>query len=946
MSSSSEEFEHDSEHELVDLTDHHTSPKHHGSRKTTTTPPPSAPQAAMNPMPSVPPPKINETQPAEDMQNLNGDLQALQGQRAEIAQMQAELETLRAHTTAVTQQTGKDGSLDPDEVRRATEAVNHITSSLGSFETKLENIVASPVRQRRVQEVAPKSPEQDVPVASNGAMIISNKDNTTTSQLEQMRQLQEMQSALESLEQHLSTVSVNGDGGSITDVALLQEQMEMIQGVMGQLGAMNEYGEEGNDGSITEGSNDVGGLGGAMLSSLNRKMEVLAGSPQSNAAYTVENDEKDDEKDGEGYVGNEEGPTFDEIMLLFKSHGLEMGREELNAMLNTDQGAQLVQQVLELSSLRVEQEKQLQELNSHNEADANVDEKEKNSAAASTSTSAPASTSGTQTGGTTVSATAPDVVVAIDQHSRDKDNVHRLFLERGYSLSDEDLEQTLSTDRGKALANKLRELNPTQLDTFSKSAGVEPIPAADVTTTVATANDSHINTADATDATVESEELRQPSTSSAPSNTSGNSSKADADAVRELLSSRGISLTDEQLVEVMTTERGQEMASQLRELRETREQLQQAELATGSSTNTNQDRNFLRNFLQQQREGVPITDEEVDAVLATDQGRRLLAQLKELQSAEREQQVLQAALQARIAEEEQGKNATEHSTDGGITTAERNYLKTLIHSQKGVDVSDAQLNELLATPMGMNMVDQVRQLLQAQKNAEKAEKSFQTSSGSNINGNSNSNSNEGALAAPINEQDRQQVSDLFFEQRGTRLSEEDLDRVIGSDMGRQLAMQLREVKEEERKHRATHERDEEDEEEEDEALLDTSDSTKLSKMQNRRAYVRSLLVKEGAGGALASVTDEELDVILSTERGSALVEQLERASQQRAELESLRSQKEANMKMGKEAGGTEEEAQGNRIRDRQRAMVRDLLETGDFLNCMAIQFMRWGVSMR
>lgn len=80
------------------------------------------------------------------------------------------------------------------------------------------------------------------------------------------------------------------------------------------------------------------------------------------------------------------------------------------------------------------------------------------------------------------------------------------------------------------------------------------------------------------------------------------------------------------------------------------------------------------------------------------------------------------------------------------------------------------------------------------------------------------------------------VSELFFQQRGVRLSEEDLDMVMGSEMGQQLALQIREVKEQERLQSSRQKQVEEDEEEEDEALLNTS--TSPSKDENANANRR------------------------------------------------------------------------------------------------------------
>ena len=956
--SSSDEFEHDSDHEVLDLTDHHTSP-----RSKTKNNPPSAPQAITNALPLLPQdeadPEADPEQVQLAMQNLNGDLQALQDQRAEMEQMQQELETLRKHTSKMS--AGDD--MNPEEVRRATEAVNQISSSLGSFETKLENIAASPVRQRRVQEVnTPDDPnrmssrETTSVTTTNESNDSNNNNNNNSSQLEQMRQLQEMQSALEMLEQNLNTVNVDGTGGSINDVAMLQEQMAMIQGVMGQLGEMNEYadGSLGTTGSSgnSEGNNDLGDLGGAMLSSLNRKMEALAGSPRATQigsnvtighGHNGKNEEEHEEKNDEN-----DGPTLDELMNMFKTHGLEMDRNELMMMLETEQGVQLVQQVLELSSLRAEQERQLEELKGEGEGEGEGEERSKNSGISSSSSNASVfNVSG---------ASSTDT-----QHEHDKQNVRQLFLDRGYALSDDDLEQTLSSQRGKALAIKLRELNPTQLNDFSKSGGVAPIPSAS-NDNAQIIEDEIYNVEDSEDSSessndIETENVNNNGTDdelillppvSIPTITM---TKNDQESVRELLSSRGIQLTDEQLVEVMSTERGKQMASQLRELQATRAQLQQAETSSARPSNlqTSDDRQFLRLFLEQQREGgVEISDEEIDAILATEQGKQLLSQLKELQSAEKEQKMLQATLQARIVEEEGDNSLLNSDPSSKITIEERDYLKALIRNQKGVDVSDNQLNELLATPMGASMVEQVRELLVAQENAAQAQLALEKSQSVDV-----GQQTYDSAKSSLGKKDREEVSELFFQQRGVRLSEEDLDMVMGSEMGQQLALQIREVKEQERLQSSRQKQVEEDEEEEDEALLNTSTSPSKDENANanananenqgdasqRRIYVRALLAREGQGGALATVTDEELDTILSTERGRTLVSQLESASQQRAELEGLRAQAATAKKDMVDEDSNDAVTQQDSLmssttdneteRDRQREMVRTLLRSGE-----------------
>ena len=98
---------------------------------------------------------------------------------------------------------------------------------------------------------------------------------------------------------------------------------------------------------------------------------------------------------------------------------------------------------------------------------------------------------------------------------------------------------------------------------------------------------------------------------------------SDRDALRALLLEREITLSEDELTQLMETERGQEMVEQLRELRETQAQLhmaQQPNLGTGVAPPANpsvdpQERAMMRQFLQEQRGDQTLTDEEVDAVL-------------------------------------------------------------------------------------------------------------------------------------------------------------------------------------------------------------------------------------------------------------------------------------------------------------------------------------------
>ena len=161
--------------------------------------------------------------------------------------------------------------------------------------------------------------------------------NKKTNEIQQLRELQQMQNALELLEENLGRVSVDGGaGGSVSDVVQLQEQMEMLQGVMSQLGEIGPSSD----------NNDLGNLSSAMISSLNRKMEELSGGPTfsevaegtSGVHAGASSEEKEEDK-------SLSSVSLDDIMILFKSHGLDMDRTELESMLNTEQGVQLVQQL-------------------------------------------------------------------------------------------------------------------------------------------------------------------------------------------------------------------------------------------------------------------------------------------------------------------------------------------------------------------------------------------------------------------------------------------------------------------------------------------------------------------------------------------------------------------------------------------------------------------------
>ena len=513
------------------------------------------------------------------MQAINGDIQALQGQRDEIAQMQAELEALRAHTTAVSvQTTGDNGQPDPEAVKRATQAVEQISEALGSYEEKIESISASPVRQRRVQEVEPDavSPTDDA-TATLDAMVPTTDDDdqggADPGQLAQLRQLQQMQSALELLETQLSGVDPEGGEGSVTDLAQLQEQMAMVQNVMGQLGAMGATNELGQD---------VGTEASASASA-SASTDASTGTDEAGTSTRAE---IGDRHNG-APLPDQDPPSFDDIVALFQTHGLEMDREELKVMLTTEQGTELVQQVMELTRLRDVQEAQMVELQQQQQEGGAPGADLSNARHALNAPTAP---------------TAPTAPATEDAQLRqDLDNVKQLFMQRGYALSDEDVLKTLASERGKALALKLRRFNPEEREAFGASQAPQEVP-----------------------------EQQQQQDTGAPQATAPLS---DRDALRALLLEREIALSEDELTQLMETDQGQEMVEQLRELRETQAQLYLAQqpisgsnprvapsVAPSVAPPANpavdpQERALMRQFLQEQRGDQTLTDEEVDAVL-------------------------------------------------------------------------------------------------------------------------------------------------------------------------------------------------------------------------------------------------------------------------------------------------------------------------------------------
>ena len=122
----------------------------------------------------------------------------------------------------------------------------------------------------------------------------------------------------------------------------------------------------------------------------------------------------------------------------------------------------------------------------------------------------------------------------LDVERHDLNNLQKLFGARGYSFTDEHLRKQLSTSKGAALALKLRTLNMSELDAFSKGKKEE---AAEQEAAEQAADDDDGEVVD------------------------------DINGVRELLSKGGVMLNDSQLGEVMETDLGRAMVLQHRELR-------------------------------------------------------------------------------------------------------------------------------------------------------------------------------------------------------------------------------------------------------------------------------------------------------------------------------------------------------------------------------------------
>ena len=189
-----------------------------------------------------------------------------------------------------------------------------------------------------------------------------------------------------------------------------------------------------------------------------------------------------------------------------------------------------------------------------------------------------------------------------------------------------------------------------------------------------------------------------------------------------------------------------------------------------------------------ERDGVAITEEELDAIMSTEVGKNLCAQLRQLRVAEEEQETLQDELRSRI---ERGEGSGENANSP--TEEEISYMTAIIQEQKGVALEREQIMELLSTPHGKEMVVQVRQLLHAQKSAQAADEEYQNSLSAVTTAGDGEREGDGENIS-LNDDDMRAVSDLFFQQKGVRLSQDDLNLVMKSKMGQQLAEQLRQLR--------------------------------------------------------------------------------------------------------------------------------------------------------
>ena len=137
---------------------------------------------------------------------------------------------------------------------------------------------------------------------------------------------------------------------------------------------------------------------------------------------------------------------------------------------------------------------------------------------------------------------------------------------------------------------------------------------------------------------------------------------------------------------------------------------------------------------------------------------------------------------------------------------------------------------------------QIRELLDAKQKAALADQTYRQNQpeGSGGGGGGGVEGGEEGETVVLDATDRENVARLFVQQKGHRLSEDELDVVMGNEMGQQLALQLRMLA---------------GDEEEDAPWSEGGEEERGSRHQT----IRALLAKEGA----PEVSDEELDHMLS-----------------------------------------------------------------------------------
>jgi hypothetical protein len=137
---------------------------------------------------------------------------------------------------------------------------------------------------------------------------------------------------------------------------------------------------------------------------------------------------------------------------------------------------------------------------------------------------------------------------------------------------------------------------------------------------------------------------------------------------------------------------------------------------------------------------------------------------------------------------------------------------------------------------------QIRELLDAKQKAALADQTYRQNQPEGSGGGGGGGVEEGENVV-LDATDRENVARLFVQQKGHRLSEDELDVVMGNEMGQQLALQLRMLAGDEEEDAPWSEGGEEESEE----------------TGSRHQTIRALLAKEGA----PEVSDEELDHMLS-----------------------------------------------------------------------------------